>query len=159
MVVLKDSGNGSCHQGLAETHHVADQNTTPFVQMVGGNLHGRDLEIEQHIGEIAGKTEFGEARAGLLGQMVGNFQVDVVRRRQLCPCPTLFDDLDQFLGNVPAEVIIPAFLEPLRKFLAGVLIENVDIQFALAAKAQRRSGCCSPGIRPWELIGSGRKSR
>ena len=46
VVVLKDTGDGGRHEGLAQTDHVADEHAVAFVQMMGRDLDRGDLEIE-----------------------------------------------------------------------------------------------------------------
>ena len=71
MVVLEDAGDSGRHQSLAQANHVADQHAVAFVQMVGGNLDGGNLEIEELLAEVAGNAELGQTEAGLLGKVVG----------------------------------------------------------------------------------------
>ena len=75
---------------------------------------------------------------GLLGQVVGHLQIDVVGRDELLACPALVDDVDQFLGDVDAPAVVPAVLEPLGQLLAGVMVDHVDVQLALLRKSGQR---------------------
>ena len=87
MVVLEDAGNGGRHEGLAQANHVADQHAVAFVEVVGGDLDRCDLKIEELLAEVAGNAKLGQAEAGLLGKMVGHFQVDVVGRNAAARVP------------------------------------------------------------------------
>ena len=62
----------------------------------------------------------------------------MVGGRGLFARPTLLDDLQQFFRDIDAPAVQPAILEPARKFLAGVLIEDIDVQFTLFVKAGER---------------------
>ena len=89
LVILKDAGDGGGHQGFAETDDIADEDAAAFVEMVGGDLDGGGLKVKQGIAEVGGDAEFGEAGARLLGEVVGDLDVDMVgvesvpRTRQL----------------------------------------------------------------------------
>ena len=83
MIVLEDTGQGGGHQRLAETDHVADEDAAALVQMVGGDLDGLDLELEQLVAEVTRDAELRDAGASLLGQVVGHLDVDVVGRERL----------------------------------------------------------------------------
>ena len=55
---------------------------------MGGDLDGGGLEVEQGIAEVGGDTEIGKAGARLLGEMVGDFDVDVIRGDQFFARPS-----------------------------------------------------------------------
>lgn len=67
----------------------------------------------------------------LLRKVVRHLHVDEVRRQHVLARPTLFDDLNEFFGDVQAPVVIPAAFEPTGQLLRGVMVEHVHIQFAL----------------------------
>ena len=52
--------------------------------------------------------------------------------------PSCVDDLDQFLRDVDAEAVIPAILEPLGELIAGIVVQHVDVQFAMIGQAGER---------------------
>ncbi len=138
LVILEDAGQRRGHKRLAEADHVADQHAAAAVQVVRGDLHGGHLELEQLAAEVARDAELGQPGPRLLREVVGDLQVDVIRRNRLLPCPAPVDDLDQLIRDVDAKPVRPARVEPVRQFLAGVLIDHVDIQFALLGQSGER---------------------
>src|ERR1700674_1999746 len=78
--------------------------------------------------------KLGESSPRLLGKVVRHLQINVIWGKRLFSCPTVIDDLDQFIRDVEAPLIAPAILEPLLQLVAGVLIEDIDIQFSLLRK-------------------------
>ena len=135
VVILEDARQRRGHERLAEADHVADQDAAALVQVVGGDLDGGLLEFEELVAEVAGDAELGQTGAGLLGQVIGHLDVDVVRRNRFRARPTLVDDLDQFFGDVDAQPVVPAVLEPLGQLVAGVVVQHVDVEFALLGQA------------------------
>ena len=81
-------GDGGGHESLSESHHVADEHAVALVQMVSGNLDRSGLEVEQAVPEHLRDPELSEARAGLVREVVGHLEVDVVRRNQGLPAPS-----------------------------------------------------------------------
>ena len=94
-------------------------------------LDRSSLEVEEPVAEHLGNPELGKPGAGFVGEVVGHFQVDVVRRYQRLPRPALFDDLEQFVRDVDAEPVVPPVLEPFRELERSVVVENVHVQLAL----------------------------
>ena len=131
VIILENAGKGRGHERLAKTDHIADHHAAALVEVVGGDLDGGHLEFKELVAEVAGDAKLGETGSGLLGQVIGHLDVDVIRRNQLSACPALVDDLDQFLGDIDAEPVIPAVLEPLGQLIAGIMVENIHIQFSL----------------------------
>ena len=134
VVVLEDAGHGGGHQRLAEPHHVADQHAAAFVQMVRGDLYCRGLKLEQPVAEVPRDPELGQAGARLVREVIRHLEIDVVGRDQIVARPALFDDVDQLARDVDAVAVVPALLEPLAQLGAGVLVEHVDVQLALAGQ-------------------------
>jgi hypothetical protein len=95
--------------------------------VVGGDLDGGDLELEQLVPELPRDTELDKALPCRVRQVVGDLEINVVRRRCGFAGPALLDDLQQFLRDVDAPPVVPAILEPLGELLAGVLIDDVDV--------------------------------
>lgn len=137
------------HQRLAEADDVADQHAVPFLDVVRGDLHGGFLVLEEHPVEVGWDAELREARPRLPRQVVRHFQVDVVRRRVLGPRPTLVDNRRQFLRDVEAEPVAPAVVEPALEFLAGVVVEHIDVQFALLRQAREGEVAAAEEPRGW----------
>ena len=102
---------------------------------MGGDLDGGGLEVEQSIAEVGGDAEFGKAGARLLGEMVGDLDVDVVGRDKLFTRPACVDDGGKLCGDVDAPAVVPAFFEPGGELAAGVMVEDVHVQFALSGEA------------------------
>ena len=132
VIVLEDTSNGSGHECLAQSHHIADEHAVAFIQVMRRYLDRSGLEVEQPVTEHLGNSELGKTGAGLVGEVVGHLQVDVVGRYQRLPRPALFDDLDQLLRNVHTVAIVPPVLEPLLELESGVVVEHVHVQLALA---------------------------
>ena len=51
MVVLEDAGEGDGHKDLADADHVTEEDAAALVEVVNGDLHGLDLELEENDGE------------------------------------------------------------------------------------------------------------
>jgi len=135
MIILEDAGERSRHQRLAETNNIADYNTPALVQMVGSDLHRRLLEFKKSVAEIAGDTEFRQTGPRLLGKVIGHLNVNVIRRDRIGARPTGVDDLDKLLRNIDAEPVIPTVFEPPGKFITGIVVKNIYIEFALLRKS------------------------
>ena len=135
LVVLKDAGEGGGHECFAETDDIADEDAAALVEVMGGDLDGGRLEFEEGIAEIGGDAKFGEAGARLLGKMVGDLDVDVVRGDQLLACPTFVDDGGKLFGDVDAPTVVPTLFEPVGELVAGIMVEDVDVQLALTGEA------------------------
>ncbi len=134
-IVLEHLGQGRGHQRLAQTHHIADQHAAALVQVLGGDLDRRDLEIEQDVAEHRRNAEFGETSPRFLGQVIGHFQIDVIGRHEFFARPALVDEVGQFPGDVEAPAVAPARLEPVGQLDRGVRIEHIDIQLALLGES------------------------
>ena len=96
------------------------------------------LEVEQLVAEVLGDTKFGQPCPRFLRQVIGDLDVDVVGRDQFLSCPTLLDNLDEFFRDIDAPTVVPPVFEPFGKFLAGVVIQHVDVEFALKGKSRLR---------------------
>ena len=152
VIVLEDAGEGGCHERLSEPHDIADDDAAAAVQVMRRDLHGRRLEIKEPAAEISGNAEFGQAGSRLLGEVVGDFHVNVKRRNQLFPRPALVDDFDELIRNIHAPPVIPAVLEPLGELLAGIVVHDVDVQFALFAET-RQGEVAAPEIADRRVYG------
>ncbi|OQA29127.1 MAG: hypothetical protein BWY57_03389 [Betaproteobacteria bacterium ADurb.Bin341] len=131
VVILKDAGERSRHQRLAQADHVADHDAAALVQVMSGDFDCRFLEVEESVAEIARDAELRQTGAGLLRQMVGGFDVDVVWGNCDFTRPTLIDDGDELVRDVHAKAVGPSVFKPLRKLVAGVMIHHIDVQLAL----------------------------
>ena len=63
--------------------------------MMRGDLDGGRLVLEQLVAELCRDAKLGEAVPSLLGEVISDLDVDVVRRDDLFARPALLDDLDQ----------------------------------------------------------------
>ena len=136
VVVLEHARERGGHEGLAQPDDVADEHAAPLVQMMRGDLHGRRLEVEKLVAEVARNAKLGQAGPRLLRQVVGDLDVDVMGRNQSLARPALLDDRGELVRDVDAPTAVPAVLEPAGELLAGVLIEHVHVELAL----KRQSG-------------------
>ena len=59
----------------------------------------------------------------------------MVRRYQSIARPTRVDDFRQFLGDVDTPAVTPAIFKPIDQFVAGIVLQHVNVQFALLGKA------------------------
>jgi hypothetical protein len=88
VVVLEDARQRRRHERLAQADDVADEHAAALVQVVGGDLHRRLLELEELVAEVAGDAELGQAGARLLGEVVGHLEVDVIGRDRAARAPS-----------------------------------------------------------------------
>ena len=158
VVVLENRGQRRRHQRLAEADHVADQNAAALVQVMGGDLDRGDLELEELVAEVAGNAELGQAGAGLLGKVVGHLQVDVVGRSVSSRA-----QLSSMISTSSSEMSrhqrsFQRSSNQLGQFLAGVVVEDIDVQLALVGQAGRGEIAAAEKADDG-LFGSGRKSR
>ena len=78
VVVLHDTGQGGRHEGLAEADHVANEDAAALIEVVGGDLDGGYLIVEKLVAKIAGMPKLQQAGTGFFGEVIGDFEVDVV---------------------------------------------------------------------------------
>ncbi len=149
VIILEDPRERRGHERLAEADHIADDDAAALVEMVRGDLDGGLLELEKRVAEVAGNAELGQPGAGLLRQVIGHLDVDVVGRNRLRPRPTGVDDLDKFFGDVDAEAVVPAVLKPLGELVAGIVVEHVDVEFALLRQAGERQVAAAQVADGW----------
>ena len=134
VIVLEDLGQGGGDEGFAQAHHVPNEDPTALVEMVGGDLDRRHLKIEEGVAEDGGDAKFQQAGARLLGQVIGHLEVNVIGRDQAIRRPTGVDDGGQFLGDVDTPALMPAVLEPVGQFGAGIMVQDIDVQLPLAGE-------------------------
>ena len=72
-----------------------------------------------------------------MGEVVRHLEIDVVGRYQRFSRPTLFDDLDQLVGDVHTVAVVPSILEPLLELESGIVVEHVHVQLALSLEARK----------------------
>jgi len=99
--------------------------------MMGCDLYGLLLELKELRTKIAWYAVADYSFSRLLREVVGHLDVDMMRRNWHWPRPALIDDIGDFFRDVQAPFIIPAFIEPSRQLLAGVVICNVHVQLTL----------------------------
>src|ERR1019366_6624753 len=83
IVILHNACKGGCHQCLAQTDHVADNDASTLVQMVRGNFDCGSLVVEETFLKDARNTKIGQASACLFGEVIDHLQVDIIRREHL----------------------------------------------------------------------------
>ena len=106
--------NGTGGDSFSQSHHIANHGTTTLlvVQMAGSNFDGCLLEIEKAALELWRNGKFLDASTSLFAQMVGRFQIYIIRWYLLFSCPTVVNNLYQFFGDVKAELVFPTVIEP-----------------------------------------------
>ena len=104
--------------------------------MVGRDFHCGGLKVEELVPEVPRDAEFGQAGPRFLRQVVSDLDVDVVRRDELLSRPAFIDDLSKVIRDIHTPVIVPAVFEPSSQLLAGVVIHDIDVQFALVGKSR-----------------------
>ncbi len=130
-VVRQDPGERRGHQGLPQADHVSEEDAAAFVDMMGRDFHGRDLEVEEPVAEVLWDGVLDDAFPRLLREVVGHLHVDMVRRDCVWPGPALVDDVGDLLRDVDAPMVGPSVFKPLRELVAGVVVRDVDVQLAL----------------------------
>lgn len=138
MIILENTRDCRGHERLAQTNHIANHHPATLVEVVGGDFDGGNLEFEQLVAEVAGDSKLGETGPGLLGQVIGHLDVDVIRRNRLWTCPTAIDDLDKFFGDVDTEPVVPAVIKPHGQLVAGIVVEYIDVELSLLRKPGQR---------------------
>ena len=136
--VLKHAGQRGGHEGFAEADDIAEHDAAALFQMPGRDANRSGLKFEQGVAHVGRDGELGQPGASLFGQVIGHLDVDVIGRRAFGPRPAFVNDLDEFLGDVHAPLVAPAVVKPLLKFLGGVLVEDVHVEFALVGQAGER---------------------
>ena len=138
LVELEDLHQRARHQGIAQADDVPQEHTASSIEMVSGNPHRLGLEFEECPAELSRNAELRKSRPRLLGEVVGHLQVDQIRRHKLLSGPTLLEDRRQLVGDIEAEAVVPPCLEPGGELGAGVMVEDVDVELALALEARQR---------------------
>jgi len=95
--------------------------------MMGGDFNGRFLELEQFLIEFPWNTKFGKTGSCFLGEVIGHFYIDIIRRYQFFPRPAFVNNIDQLVGDIDAPAIVPAIFKPLGQFIAGILIQDIHV--------------------------------
>lgn len=151
MVVLEDPCERRRHERLAEADDIAYEDAAALVEMVGGDLHRRGLEIEEAVSEVLRYAELADPGPRIAGEMVGHLQVHMVRGERLLPRPALVYDVRELLRDVHAPAVIPAILEPLGQLAGGVVVENIHVQLALVSEAGRGEIGASNETDRWQV--------
>ena len=100
--------------------------------MPHGQFHGSLLEIEKLLVERGREMILRNALPRLAAKVIHDLQIHLVRRRSVHRRPTLVQNLDQILGNVDGEVVVPPLSKPPSVFLVVVVVAELGIQFAVA---------------------------
>ena len=134
VAVFHQSGERRRHESFSKTDHVTEQHAATFFQMSGGNEHGGALEWEKFLMELFRQFVAVLAVTRFLGKMPRHFEINVVRRQEVGPRPTLINDVGKFVGNIETPAVRPAVVKPLGEFVRRVVIKHVHVQFTLRAQ-------------------------
>ena len=67
--------------------------------------------------------------------MIGHLDINVERGDRFGTRPTVVDDINEFLRDVDAEFVIPTILEPLVQLVAGIMVKDINVEFALLGES------------------------
>src|SRR5207253_245678 len=73
----------------------------------------------------------------LARQVVGDLQIDEIRIYQVRPRPTLIYCVGQVRADIETPLVSPAVIKPFLQLVAGIVVENVDIQLTLLDQARQ----------------------
>src|SRR3990170_103796 len=99
--------------------------------MMRRNFYSSSLKLKQLFSKIVWNAEFRKTRTGLLSKMISHFYIYVIRRNQIHPRPALFNNACQLLRYVKTPFVIPSAFKPFCQFLTGIVVKDINIQFAL----------------------------
>lgn len=102
--------------------------------MAGYYLDGVLLEIKKFLLEYRRQCKFLYSVACLFAEMVGNFEIDMIRWNQFLCRPAFVYGFDKFIGNLNAETVVPAVIEPFVELLSLVTVTKLGIKFSLLGK-------------------------
>ena len=80
--------------------------------MLGCYLYSILLEIEKGVAEFGWKRELLDARTCLLTEMIHRLEIDIIRWDIFFASPTVVDGINQFFGDVNAELVVPSCIKP-----------------------------------------------
>src|ERR1039458_2955907 len=127
LFVFEHAGERGSHQRLAETDNVTQQDTAAPGDVPRGELDRSYLKGEEFGTEGLRYAKLDEALTGILAEVVGDLNVNVIWRYRSLSCPALVDDAGEFLRDVKAPDVIPALLEPSSQFAARITVHYVDV--------------------------------
>ncbi len=67
--------------------------------------------------------------------MVDDFQIYQIWAHHFRTSPTLLDNLRQFLRDIVAVFVIPVVVKPVMKFVGGILLQYINVEFAVLLQA------------------------
>ena len=129
LVELRDRTGGN---RLAQTDHIANHRTATLFQMAHRKLDRCLLEIKQLCIKRRRQMVLGNTLSRLTAEVIHDLQIHLVRRRTIHRRPTLVQNLNQVLGNVDGEVVIPPLGKPLGVLLVVMVVAELRVQFAIA---------------------------
>jgi len=138
LIIRHDTGDGGGHAGFPKTHHVTHENATTLVEVAASELNGFFLKGQKEVPDFVRHAELFDSFPSVLRKVPCHLEIDVIGRQQTLACPAFLDHGDKFLSDVQAARIIPTILEPAMQLLRGILVEHVDVEFALALKPGHR---------------------
>ena len=99
---------------------------------------GVRLVLEKDAGQRLRDVVVAESLPRIPCELVGELQVDKVRLGLELRYPRLLDQLDEVLVDRERTGALPLVLEPIVKLFRRVLVEDVDVEFALIDEARER---------------------
>ena len=76
--------------------------------------------------------------ASVLRQAVTDLEIDLVGRRLGVRRPGLLDEVDDLGRDLEGEMVVPPVREPVREFLRGIVVLDVDVQFEIPEQPRIR---------------------
>ena len=101
------------------------------MQVPGCNFDGAFLKFKQLLLKPRRQAELGQARSRLGAEVVGNVEVNVVRRYRLFSRPAGFDDGGQLCRDIQRPTVTPTRIKPLGKLFRAHMVEHIHIEFAM----------------------------
>ena len=106
--------------------------------MMGGNLDSLLLELKKLVPEILRDAIPNDPLPRLLREVIGHFDVYMMRRNWLGPCPALINDVRNFVGNIKTPFVAPSVVKPFGELLSGIAVRHIHVQLALLGQTRKR---------------------
>ena len=104
--------------------------------MVSNNFDCVLLEVEKVVLKLRGKSVLFHAVSCFLAQMIGDFEIDVIRRYGLVSRPAIFNGADKVVGDVEAEIVVPAVFKPISVDFSLVAVVVFYVKFTLVFQSR-----------------------
>src|SRR5690606_30760226 len=112
---------------LPQPNDIANHDAAALVEVASGEFDSSLLIFEKHAVEIPGKAELRQPHPRVIGEMVSDLKVYVVRGDRFRASPALLDYLHEVVGDVNAPPVGPALLEPVGELSTGIVVDDVDV--------------------------------